>query len=69
VSEHPDTTRGDVAYWGLTHAQAARYHARISRMYADGATRYARKAERVTLYGGGIVLVLAIAAVICAVLS
>jgi precorrin-3B methylase len=56
---------------GLTPAQAARYHARLSRMYADQATHfadlavmYARRGERVALIGGGLVLLFAIFGVI-----
>lgn len=66
VSEHPNTARGDVAYWGLTHVQAAHYHARISRMYAnraahfrDLAVAYAQKA----IIASRISLTLAIVAV------
>ena len=42
--EHPNTRRGDVAYWQLTHAQAARYFSRLSTMHARQATRFADKA-------------------------
>src|SRR5205814_306427 len=76
VSAHPNTACGDVAYWELTPAQAVGYHARLSRMYADQAThfaalstKYARQAEQVTLYGGGLMLLFAIIGVIGAVLS
>jgi hypothetical protein len=76
VSEYPNTARGDAAHWGLTPAQAARYHARLSRMYADQATHfadlavmYARRGERVALIGGGLVLLFAILGVIGAVIS
>lgn len=50
--EHPNTAVGDVAYWGLTSAQATRYHSRLTRMHADACGRFAdlavmraRKAE------------------------
>lgn len=50
--KHPNTSRGDVTYWQLTHVQAAWYHARLSTMharqsrrFADRATTEARKAE------------------------
>lgn len=59
MSEYPNNARGDAAYWGLTYVQAAGYHARLSRMYADRAARfrdlsvaYARKsiiASRISL--------------------
>lgn len=42
--EHPDTSRGDVAYWQLTPAQAARYHSRLSTMYATRARKFADRA-------------------------
>lgn len=70
MTEHPNTTRGDVAYWQLTHTQAARYHARIARMYADQATRFADLAvhyanrgvigTRIAAALAGIALVLAV---------
>lgn len=69
--DYPNTASGDVDCWGLTHVQAARYHARLSRMYADQATlfaelavKYARQGERVALYGGGLVLLWVIVGVI-----
>jgi hypothetical protein len=46
VSIHPNTARGDVAYWKLTPTQAARYHARLARMHANLAAAFARKARR-----------------------
>jgi hypothetical protein len=63
VSDYPNTARGDVDFWGLTHVQAARYHARLSRMHADAcgrfadlATMHARKAEIAARIGVGFAL-------------
>lgn len=42
--EHPNTSRGDVTYWQLSHTQAARYHARLSTMHAERAVRFADRA-------------------------
>ncbi len=63
MNEHPNNTRGDVAYWGLTHAQAAHHHARIARMYADQAVRYTRRAaigNRIAMVLAGLGIALAV---------
>lgn len=67
MSEHPNTARGDVAYWGLPPWQASRYHSRLARMhaktsrrYADEAVRLGRISTRYALIGGvlaGLVIV------------
>lgn len=41
TQDAPDTSRGDVAYWQLDHVQAARYHSRLSAMYALQSRRFA----------------------------
>lgn len=72
MTGHPNTSRGDVAYWGLTHAQAAGYHARLSQMYADRTERLAagavRQTRRATI-GNRVVMALAGIAIILAVVS
>ena len=35
MSAYPNTPEGDIAQWGLTHVQASRYRARLTRMYAE----------------------------------
>jgi hypothetical protein len=59
--EHPNNSRGDVTYWQLKPAQAARYHSRLSTMharqsrrFADRAIAEARKAEIGCWASGGI---------------
>ena len=42
--QHPNTSRGDVTYWQLSHTQAARYHSRLSTMHARQSRRFADKA-------------------------
>lgn len=61
-----------MAYWGLTHAQAAHYHARLSRYfarefqrYADLSTKYAMQADRL----GRISLALMLLAVVVGLLA
>jgi len=39
--EEPNTSHGDIRYFGLTHAQAASYHARLSGMWAASSRRFA----------------------------
>jgi hypothetical protein len=41
VTRPPNTAAGDVAYWRLTHAQAAHHYARLARMHADHARQLA----------------------------
>ncbi|GIF08694.1 hypothetical protein [Actinoplanes siamensis] len=43
---YPNDSRGDVQAWGLTHVQAARYHARLGTYHARQARHYADKAVR-----------------------
>lgn len=66
------TSRDDVAYWGLTHTEAAHHYGRLARMHAkrarhhaDLAARYARQAEIagwISMVAGGIAVGLAVAA-------
>ncbi|GIF14814.1 hypothetical protein [Actinoplanes teichomyceticus] len=48
MNEFPNDSRGDVQVWGLTHAQAARYHARLGTFWARRARRQADSAMRAT---------------------
>jgi len=70
LASYPNTARGDVACWGLTSVQAARYHARLSRMHADTSTRFAdlaahygrrsRIASRISICLAAVALVMAV---------
>lgn len=73
---YPDTSCGDVAYWGLTPTQAVRHHARLARMYSDRATRfadlsvmYARRAEITGCIGAAFAVLAVVLVVLGAVLS
>lgn len=74
--KHPNTSRGDVTYWQLSHAQAARYHARLSTMHAERAVRFAdiaitsaRKAEIGCWISGALIAVVLVLRIIAMVIE
>lgn len=74
--EHPNTSRGDVTYWQLSHAQAARYHARLSTMHAERAVRSAglavdaaRKAEIGCWISGALIAVVLVLRIVAMVIE
>lgn len=62
--EHPDTAAGDVAYWRLSHAQAAHHYARLARMHADTAACLATGARRFYRWAAAVLWVWAAALVL-----
>ena len=76
MHDQPGTNRDDVAYWGLTHAQAAHhdwrvsdYHAKQARRFADIAIDSARKAEIGCWVSGALIAVVLVLRVVAMVIE
>lgn len=57
MAEYPNTVAGDVAYWDLSHGQAAHYRLRLVGLHCKIANMYLKQSARSSLravYGLGM---------------